>query len=216
MNRFIALAAAGKFDEANKMLAEGRWIQDGQYIRFEAGDRKCSYFPVDWSRVFSESMIEHYTPKSLSGWLSGRREFGAKENVLLVTLKFEAGPRLVKFRELFAHHHEPELYKQAGIYGFSCRAISTDPLILEGRYTFADPDGGFVVLMVEGQERDRQPVCIGYNFIRLVYNEQVENDVRLRVLVTDKDGNIRNKLEKSVEQVFVTPAQRKVIEDLGL
>ena len=200
MNRFISFVSAAQYDDANRMLVNARFVHDGAYVSFETGDFRCAFPPDYWPRSVSESNVEYYS-RSLPAWLSGRRQFGAKENVFLVTLKFDAGPRRVAFTELFPYQKDtnPVVYKAGGLYGFSWQVSSTDPLTIEGQYSFGDPDGGFAVLKINGQERDRWPLYLGNGNFKLVCLDHPAELINYRIEVVDQEGNVRNKVEKSIE-----------------
>jgi hypothetical protein len=198
MKRFVASVAAGDYDEASKMTTNGRWKKEAEYVVFESGEVKAS-FPADyWPRAVSETNLERYT-NSIFGWLSGERHFGAKENVFLVTFRFNAYIRKVSFSELYLYQDDKRIYKEFSLYGFSANVSATRPLTVEGNYSFGDPDGGYLVLLVDGKERDRVPVCLGNSKLKLTCRNALAGSVSYRVEVTDKEGNLRNKIERSID-----------------
>jgi hypothetical protein len=103
-----------------------------------------------------------------------------------------------RFVALVAAGKYAEANKEFSLYGFSWKLLSGQPLTIEGNYTFGDPDGGFLLLMVNGEEQDRFPVCLGSGDYKLTWKEGWDKIVEFKILVTDKDGNIRNQAQTVV------------------
>jgi hypothetical protein len=197
MKRFVSLVSAGEYEDANKMLTNARWVSAGNYIAFEADEARCSFPPDYWLRSMSGSNIE-VSPRSLSDWSGGQRTFSIKENVFLVKLRFDVGTRKVTFGGLCPYQKEaqPEVYKELSIYSFDAKVSSINPLRIDGTYTFGDPEGGFCVLIANGEERDRCSVCIGNGHFTLSWNAPILETISYCIQLTDQDGVVRKKVEK--------------------
>jgi hypothetical protein len=197
--RFVQSLRADDFERASKMMANATFLKDERgHVCLESANRTYCFSAEGWKQALSESNTQYYT-NSIWDWVSGKREFGLRHQDFYVTFKFEAGPQSVWFQELHQYFEQKAAYKEFSIYGFSHHIASTDPLCVEGDYTFGDPDGGFFVLFVDGEEQDRCATHIAYGRFKLTSKVRIVGKAHYRLEVVDQEGNLRNKAEWTIE-----------------
>jgi hypothetical protein len=94
MGDLAALVEAGRFDEANEILAEGSWVAEPDGYLFLNGPNR-RFFPAEWQSLFRDRRIESQ-PRSFSDVLHARARFQMAERSGRHSFQYEFDARANK------------------------------------------------------------------------------------------------------------------------